>query len=475
MVELKYVIFFAVLLIGVPVNKILALKYLNYEKLLWFLLLFFTCNMVDINFVSMETYRGTSRGFEIGMVDIVVFSILAILLTRTEEYPLKRPPGTFLYWTYFFFSAISIVNSDLYIVSFFELWKMLRMYIFFYVVYNMIRTYEHILRLYYIISFIIIFVTYVVLKQKYIEGIFQTYGPFPHQNSLVLYMIIMGSMALGVLLNKEDENMKYWLAVFGMSAVDIISTLSRGGLAMFGLAIMVVILLSYTSKITLRKLGITLLFLIMGAGVLGKAMDSITERVDTAPKESLEVRVVLAIAAQKMANDKILGIGLNNFGLKINDPYPYSSHIEKVEDEKGGLVETIYLMIAAETGWHNLGVFITFLLYFYFKNLRNFFRLKGTPYRFVPIGIAGGLTALYVQCTLEWALKQTNNFYELMFVFALIAALSRILDEEAEEKERKEEEAEEAEEKIRKEKEEIRNAKIRAEKEQRKREKEGRI
>jgi len=444
MSELKYVIFFAVLFIGVPVNYKLVTKYPKYEKVLWFLLLFFTCNMIDINFVSMETYRGTAKGFEIGMVDITVFSLLAVIIGRKEEYPLSKPPGTFLYFTYFFFSAISLVNSAVLVYSFMELWKMLRMYVFFYVVYNMIRSYEDIKDLYIYIAYIVIFVTYVVLKQKYLEGIFQTYGPFPHQNSLVLYMIPFGSMLLGLLLNKEDEKMFYWLAVFGMAGVDIISTLSRGGLAMFALAILIIFILSYSNKFTLRKLGITILFLIFGSAVLYKAMDSITERISTAAPESANVRIVLAIAAQNMANDKILGIGLNNFAIKINDPYPYSRHIEKSSpDEKGGLVETIYLMIAAETGWHNLVVYFMFILYMYFKNVRNFFRLKGSVYRYIPIGIAGGLTSLYVQSTLEWSLKQTNNFYELMFIFAIINAVSKFLDKEEEEKRRKEEEEEE--------------------------------
>jgi len=443
MSDLKYVIFFTVLLVGVPLNYKLVTKYPKYEKVLWFLLLFFTCNMVDINFVSMETYRGTAKGFEIGMVDIIVFSLLAVIIGRKEKYPLSKPPGTFLYFTYFFFSVISIVNSDIVIYSFMELWKMLRMYIFFYVVYNMIRSYKDITSLYVNISYIAIFVTYVVLKQKYIEGIFQTYGPFPHQNSLVLYMIPFASMLLGLLLNKENEKMFYWLAVFGMAGIDIISTLSRGGMAMFALATFIVFFLSYSNKFTLRKLGITILFLILGTGVLYKAMDTIIERIDTAPPESLNVRVVLAIAAQNMANDKILGIGLNNFALKINDPYPYGQHIERESpDEKGGLVETIYLMIAAETGWHNLGVFFMFILYMYFKNIRNFFRLKGSIYRYIPIGITGGLTSLYIQSTLEWSLKQTNNFYELMFIFAIIGSVSKFLDEEEEKKRRKEEEEE---------------------------------
>ncbi len=433
MSELKYVIFFAVLILGVPFNYMMVKKYPKYEKVLWFLLLFFTCNMVDINFVSMEEYRGTSKGFEIGMVDIVVFSLLAVVIGRKDQYPIKRPPGTFLYFTYFFFSLLSLVNSDVLVYSFFELWKMLRMYIFFYVVYNMIRKFEDITSLMVSISLITIFITYVVLKQKYFMGIFQTYGPFPHQNSLVLYMIVFGSMLLGILLNKDDAKLYYWLPVFGMAGIDIISTLSRGGMAMFSLAVFIVFFLSYSSKFTLRKLGITLMFLLLGSGVLYKAMDTISERIKTAPEESLDVRVQLAIAAQKMANDKILGVGLNNFALKINDPYPYGNHIPKKDAyEKGGLVETIYLMIAAETGWHNLGVFIIFLLYFYAKNVRNYFRLKGSPYRYIPIGIAGGLTAIYIQSTLEWVLKQSNNFYQLMFVFAIIAAVSKLLDNKKE-------------------------------------------
>jgi len=430
MIELKYVVFFAVLLFGVPFNYVMTKKFPEYEKILWFLLLFFTCNMVDINFFSHEHYRGTSRGMEIGMVDIVTYSLLAIIISRRKEYPLQRPPGTVLFFIYFFFSALSIVNSAVYVYSFLELWKMLRMYLFFYVVYNMIRKFEDFDVLYVIISINTIFVTYVVLKQKYLMGIFQTYGPFPHQNSLVLYMIMFGSMLLALLLNKKDAKLYYWLPIFGMASVDIISTLSRAGLAMYALSIVIIFYHSYRTQFSLRKLGITFLFLFMSGIVMYKAMDSIVERINTAPESSANTRVYLAIAAKKMANDKILGVGLNNWGVKINDPYPYSSHIPRNDpNEKGGLVETIYLMIAAETGWHNLVVFFIFILSMYFRNLRNYFRMKGHPYRYVPIGLIGGLTAWYIQSTLEWVLKQTNNFYQMMFVFAVIGATKRLLDQ----------------------------------------------
>jgi hypothetical protein len=440
MSELKYVIFFAIFFTGIPFNYIMAKKFPQYEYVLWFLMIFFTCYMVDINFVSHETYRGTSRGFEIGMVDIIVFSMLAVVIGRKDEHPLKMPPGSIIYFFYFFFSLISIINSAVVVYSFFEIWKMIRMYIFFFVAYNMIRSYEDIKKLMLFISFIVIYITFVVLKQKYLLGIFQTYGPFPHQNSLVLYLHVFGGMLLGYLLNNKDLKLYYWLPVFGMAGIDIISTLSRAGLAMFAFSAIIIFFFSYTNKFTLRKLGITMMFLVLGSAVLYKASDSILERFETAPEESADVRVVLAIAAQNMANDKLLGIGLNNFGLKINPPYPYGNHIErKDDDEKGGIVETIYLLVAAETGWHNLVVLLTFFFYFYFKNLRNYFRLKGnSEIRGVSIGLIGGLSAIYVQSTLEWSLKQTNNFYEIMFVFALIGAISRILDTEKEKKEEEE-------------------------------------
>jgi len=147
----------------------------------------------------------------------------------------------------------------------------------------------------------------------------------------------------------------------------------------------------------------------------------------------VSVRLVLAEAAQNMANDKFFGVGLNNFALKINPPYSYGNHIERLnEDEKGGLVETIYLMIAAETGWLNLCVFIFMLLFFYFKNLKNYLALKEgkwRKYRYICIALIGALLSIYLQSSLEWVLKQTNNFYQLMFAFAVISAMGRLIQE----------------------------------------------
>lgn len=432
MFELKYIVFFFVLFVGVPIGVIFAKKFVYIEKFLWFLLLFFTAKTADINFFSMETYRGTARGFEVGLVDITALILFFVLYLRRDKYPITLPPGSGLYFIYFSFSFISIINSDVYIYSFFELWKMMRMYFYFFVVFNLIRSFKDIEEFLKFMLIIVAFITFMVLKQKYLEGMFQTKGPFPHQNSLVMYMIVYGSIFLSYLLNVKKAKFYIWLLAFGAAAIDIISTLSRGGMAVFAISIFIIFLLSYKNEFTLKKMMISMLFLIGASGVLYKASDTIMERIATAPTESLDVRVVLAQAAQNMANDKVLGVGLNNFGHKINPPYTYGAHIERKDDEKGGLVETVYLMVAAETGWHNLGVFIVLLLYFYFKNIKNYMIMgkgKLKRYRYIPMAFIGCLTSIYLQSTMEWVLKQTNNFYQLMFVFAVIAVSSKLIQE----------------------------------------------
>ena len=431
--HLKYVVFFATLLIGVPLGYHLSLRFPKVERLIFFSMMFFTVRMEDINFVSRETLRLTSRGFEVGMVDIATFIIFLIILKRKSSYHLHHPPGAWIYFLYFGFSALSIVNAAVPLFSFFELWKMLRMYMYFYVVYNYVNSFEQFSDILKGIAAITIFIFYEVMKQKYIDGRFQSYGPFPHQNSLVMYSIILGSLLFAYLLNKRDiTNLKFsfWILMFSMVSINVIATLSRAGLVLYALSISTVLTISFFTGISTKKVFITILLMIVSLGILAKAWNSIQERFSTAPVASAIVRRDLAKAALNMANDKTLGIGLNNFGVKINPPWNYGSHIPMNdpddETEKNGLVETIYLMIAAEAGWHTLLIFLVFIFYFFFLNIRNLFRYWNSDYQFFAIGLMGGLLAIYLESTLEWVLKQTNNYYQLMMVFALIAVMKKL-------------------------------------------------
>lgn len=433
--SIKYIVFFLVMLVGVPLGYSFALKYDKVERAIFFLMVFFTAKMEDINFVSRETERITSKGFEIGMVDICTMIIFLVVLHKNGAKN-SMPRGAVWYFVYFGLSIVSIVNADFFLYSMFEVWTMTKMFFYFWTIYNYVDTEKKYFDFLKGVAAITIYVFYEVIKQKYFDGKFQTAGPFPHQNSLVMYMIIFGTISFSYLVNKVDlsvDKLIVWIMIFGMASVSVISSLSRAGLPLYGFAIVIVLGLSLMNGLQIKKIAITIFLVIMSLAVVARAWNSISERFRTAPEESALVRVALAQAAVKMANDEKLhymGVGLNNFGKAINPPYPYSSHIEmndeEDEDEKNGLVETIYLMIAAESGWHTLVFFFIFLFYYYFLNLVNVFRYRGQDLQFLAIGLVGGLLAIYIESGLEWVLKQTNNFYQLMLIFALIAGMDKL-------------------------------------------------
>jgi O-antigen ligase len=215
----------------------------------------------------------------------------------------------------------------------------------------------------------------------------------------------------------------------------VLATLSRAGLALFLLNCIVIFSISMLlrgnaqKRLRRRKWVLVAILPFVVALALFKASDSIVERFTNAPKESGLTRIYLAQAAVKMANENIFGVGLNNFGHKINEPYPYGDHIPKEisrDSSRRGLVETTYLMIAAEAGWPALTLFLILLIYFFSLNVINLFKLKDHPSRYIAVALVGALVQVYLQTSLEWVIKQTNNFYQLMFVFALIAAMRRL-------------------------------------------------
>jgi len=436
--EYKYFIFFLTLLFMVPVGVFLASTSKFFEKVVLFMMIFFTCRLTEsIHFVSRESYRGTSRGFEIGLVDLVALVLfLVIIIRRDRDFKIKLlPPGSFIYFIYVAFSLASITNAYEPLYSYFEILKMVRMYFYFWVLYNYFNSYERIALAIHFIPAIIIYIFIVALYQKYRLGVYQISGSLPHQNSLCMYMTILSTIMFSQLMNEKKASIlksAFIFLMFGIGSLLVFFTLSRAGMVCYIGGCMVVLLLSYASGFEMKKFIITAM-IGFGAIVAVVAMiNTVLQRFETAPVQSKITRYNLAVSAVNMANDKFLGIGLNNFGVKVNVPWPYSKHLDKEKDKKfkEGLVETVYLMIAAETGWTNLVVFAIFLLYYYIMNLVNIFRFVNTEYQYFAIGLAGGLGSIYLQSSLEWVLKQSPNFYQLMFCFAIIAAMMRIYKRE---------------------------------------------
>jgi hypothetical protein len=144
-------------------------------------------------------------------------------------------------------------------------------------------------------------------------------------------------------------------------------------------------------------------------------------------------RKLLNRASSNMAADYPLGVGWNNFGIMINQPYPYGRIIDAWEradanvtvDEthQKGIVESLYYLLLAETGWQGLISYLLFITMFLWWNLRSLLHFRGHFLGAFSIGILMGFSCNYAQSTLERVLTQPRNMALWML---LLAATARI-------------------------------------------------
>ena len=384
-----------------------------------------------INFFPDPFYRGTSRGFEITLTDVISISLIFSIYLKRKKV-IIFPKGSIFYIIYFVISFISSFNSSNLNYSGFEIQKMFFIYLFFITVYNYIffnKSFDIIK----ISFFTIISINFLMmLEQKYILGYYQPSGLFPHRNSSSMFVNLIAPIFLSILLNKKSNKkiFCFYFAIYMLCSINVIFALSRGAIFFFPIAAAIVTSFSMASKITSRKIQTITLFLVLAIVGSAKAAPMVAERFERASERSGETRVRLAKIAVRMANDKFWGIGLNNWGVKVNPPYTYAEGLRPVEDEdfKDGIVETIYLLVAAECGWIGFTSLILWFGYYFVQNALNIRRYKNTPTSYMPIGLFAGLIATFGQSTLEWALKQKTNFYELVLIFAIIAAMTQIYE-----------------------------------------------
>src|SRR5437879_4117447 len=83
---------------------------------------------LDINYVSREWYRGTSRGFEISILDILSLSLLvsSILSPRRGESRGFWPPSFGFMLLLFVYACFNVAISEPRLFSLFELFRMFR-------------------------------------------------------------------------------------------------------------------------------------------------------------------------------------------------------------------------------------------------------------------------------------------------------------------------------------------------------------
>ncbi len=428
---MKYLLFF-IAVSGVMPAALLMTYYRSLRKFAVLLMIVpvLVFNQTAINFFSHETYRGTSRGMEISLIYLAAAALLISYAVQRGRLPDLLPDrGSRLYWLYFLLCLPSLGNAESVMFSMFEVWKMVMCFLVFLAVRQyLVNTGDDEV----ILSGLgaVVLIGFLPIVFQHFAGTFQTVGVFPHQNSLAMFMTLTGTLFFSRYFNGGSG----WkstaaLLVFLVAAASLVRTYSRGALVCFPAGCLVTAAVSLRYGFSYRKIRLPVPIVLLGVVMTLIFLPKIIHRFETAPESSGQTRLNFAVAAMNMIKDKpFAGVGLNNWGIKINPPYEYSRHRDPLkgftEDYKDGIVETVYLLAAAECGVVALLGLLLWFGYYWYLALKLAPVLRRTPYFYIPAGMLGGLTGAYMQSFLEWILKQQINFIQLMIFFAMLSFLS---------------------------------------------------
>ena len=427
---IKIVAFLLIFLYVLPFMTAICCFFHLFRHIFFAAMVFFTSSDYSIHIYSLPYWKGTSRGYAFSAVYLFAVPLLLSTLILPKYKVKLFPPGFFFYFLYFLAALISGVNAIHMHPWGFEICKMVWMYVIFLAAFNYLNNCKDLRFFICVISIILIYVFLIGLKQKYIHGLLQVRSTFPHQNSLSLYLELFGLLLLGVLMNERMSKLMFLLvsAGFSCAVLLILFTFSRGGFVVFfGGVAMVCALSIFFNGFSSRRLLLMLFGLTFLLSVVGYALPRVILRFTKAPESSKNTRISLALAARRIANDYRLGVGANNYAEFSGGggKYDYSRELYLYGyPELGGIVETIYLLVAAECGWYGLGILIMWFLYYYLSAMISMFVLRKIPCSGITIGLFVGLTCNYWHSTLEWSLKQPNNFAQQMILYALIGVIA---------------------------------------------------
>ena len=423
--ETKQLIFLAMTLTFIPVAAWFGIRYKWAERLLVIGAFFSTSYLIDINFVSMEWYRGDTRGFEFGVTDWMVISLIIVMAVSPRWRQRKLdlfPPNAPLMLTYLGVVLISMLVAYVPVYAGFGFFKILRAFAVYWVAYNYLRSEEDIEFILMILAGIVAMEFLFVLKQRF-SGIYRAPGTTPHSNTLAVYINMFNMLFFSFMLGEKSKRALIYWACVGMGSLMVLATFSRGALVTMVLGYFLVVVLSFYDRVKPHKSRVIGILFLAAIPVVIKVAPAIIDRFLYAPEASGESRSLANEAAIAMANDHLFGVGINNYSHAINET-DYIRFIDNPVDR--GIVHNIYLLHACEMGWPGLVVFLLMIANFFLIGLRMVRKRRDNTLSYFATGIVVAMFTLWFQSSLEWLFRQTYVTVQFFMLAGFLAALPRI-------------------------------------------------
>ncbi len=448
--ELKHAIFLVGFAVALTVGRAMCVRNARLRDACAFLLVFGTTrsDLIDINFISREWYRGTTRGVEVSWLDLLW--IMLLLSVPVAERRREWLPGLGPMLVFFVYNALVVAFSDPALFGLFELSKMVRQLCVFV---TMARYAQSDRELTLIVWALVVAIPYewvsamrgrFVWKQPRVEG---TLG---HANSLSMYELMCIPVLACVAVSDASRILRRMCAIATLlGVITLLFTVSRNGvLTLMLVGLFLTITLSSLREMTKRHVFIGfligVLILMLGAmsyGDFKKRFDA--EGYDKEYGGKVwEGRGAYLIQAKGIVEREPFGCGLNNWSWCVSNrfgpiveqyyvpyvstdlPTPrrrlrYNAHIDAPH---AAPAHSLYAITLGETGWIGVVLFaIVWLRWFTVTGAFLRARSAALSSRF-GMGVLGSLIGAFGQSFSEWEVRQTPLAFMLHILLGVAAA-----------------------------------------------------
>lgn len=437
--EDKHIIFLVGSFLFVPLGILLAMRSTRSLNIVFIALVFSTTQPdalfglpTDINFMSREWYRGSTRGFEISLLDLLALILLvgSLSVRARDGNKFIKPPSYGLMKTYFLWALFTVLFiSEPKIFGAFELSKMFRAILVFLAVWAFMRSPAQVRLFVYTIIGVVLYVAAVALYERYVVGVHRVAYPLPHPNSLSMYCLQIFPIMISVWFAQDATPKLRMLCLLASIAIAgvIILTVSRTGFASLAVLLFLSIVLNIRSQWTPRNIGITLGVVVIGSFMVIKSWDTLSSRFQGTSieneylTESGDRGSYFRQGWPALADNPIFGVGLNNWSYWISnrygneagfdyDPYP-STEIAPPTSKQAAPAHNLYLLTAVELGW--VGLFLLLALFgrWLYISGTGLTRGDGDLLDRVRLGALLSLCGVLMQSVTEWEFRQTPMFF----------------------------------------------------------------
>jgi hypothetical protein len=405
---------------------------------------------MDINFFSREWYRGTTRGIEISLVDILAVCLIisAVLVPRFRP-RIYWPAGLGLMLLLFGYACVSVYMATPKIFGIFELSKMLRAMLFFVAAALFVRSDRELRLLVLALCCTVCLQGAMAAKHKFVLHLERATGTLEHANSLSMYMC----MAAPILVVAFNSSFPKWLRGFvlialGASALGIVLSLSRAGMPIFGLVVACAMLLTMSWKVTAPKVALASVTALVFGGVALVMWDPIVQRYSEDSIEAemqgrgFESRGQYFAIAGAIVKERQFGVGLNNWSYWVSKTYGRSAGVDSYQDYDAipkAILEApeIYdlapnyappahnlgVLTLGEMGWPGLILFALLWLRWFQMGMIFLWQRSPEPIRRMGIGFFFAVLGVFLQSLTEWVYRQTPILLTLHIVLGSLASL----------------------------------------------------